>query len=112
MIVTLTALFAAVCMVEGNTTCVHPDGASYGLAGVTKAALVDYNDGVPPAERYTLKDMDDPAKARRVFASYTTLVCVRNHWSRTNRNRLRAWHPKGDTEDYVDRVMRLASGEE
>lgn len=102
----LAILFAIVRLLEGNIQGQHPDKVSYGPAGVTQGALTDVN--AAHGTHYTLKDMDDPAKALDVFDKYTVLVCQRKDWRVTPENRLRAWHPSHDPkDDYVERGLNL-----
>ena len=108
MAMTVATLFAAVCLKENPNGIkgVHPDHVSYGVAGVTQGCLDDLR-RVHPYVTYTLKDMDDPAKAAHVFKLYTDLRCTVKHLDPTPVNRLRVWHPTGNTDQYIDDVIAL-----
>jgi len=104
---TLMALFLAVCQVENPNHIKgrHPDGVSYGVAGVTARCLTDVNKETGLG--YTLAEMDNPAKAYLVFAAYTELRCRVKKLEPTNRNRLLVWHAASDPaeqERYIKAV--------
>ena len=113
MTVTIAQLFAAVCLLENpkGIRGVHSDGVSYGVAGVTQGALDDVNAFLKQPGYYTLGSMDDLKEAARVFELYTQIVCLRKHLPLTPENRLRAWHPVGGTEEYVERVLNMVKEE-
>lgn len=108
--ITVLQLFAAVCMLENPTGIkgVHPDGVSYGVAGITQSALNDVN--ANRKVKFTLADMDEPALAMIVFDEYTKLRCAAKKLSFSPENRLRVWHP--GSEEYVERVINLCERQE
>jgi len=104
---TLMALFLAVCALENPKQIrgVHPDGRSYGVAGITAGCLQDVN--AHCRTNYRLSDMDSPALAYEVFDQYTDLRCMVKHLEPTNRNRLLVWHAARDpaeNERYIRAV--------
>jgi len=106
---TLMALFLAVCAVENPKQIrgVHPDGRSYGVAGITAGCLQDVN--AHCRTNYRLSDMDSPALAFEVFVKYTDLRCMVKHLEPTPENRLRVFHAATDEREqirYVARVLR------
>jgi len=116
---TLMALFLAVCQVENPNHIKgrHPDGVSFGVAGVTAGCLQDVNEHY--RTNYRLSDMDSPALAFEVFVKYTDLRLMVKHLEPTNENSLRVWHAARDPaeqERYIRSVEaeieKAASGKE
>ena len=107
-IIGIVALFNAVCTVEGNRQGWHPDGVSYGPAGITQGCLDELRKEPRWKHNWTLADMDNPACALEVFTTYTAMICRRHKDEVTPRNRLHYWHPFD--RDYAERVMNLAEG--
>lgn len=106
-LITAAQVFAAICMMENPTDIrgVHPDGVSYGVAGITQPCLNLANEIL--RTDWSLADMDNRTKSYKVFKAYTKRMCSSYGWSFLAENMLRVWHP-GD-QDYVDRGLALAT---
>lgn len=114
MEITLAALFVAVCMVENPKWIKgrHPDGVSYGVAGVTAGCLTDVN--AAAGTNYRLSDMDDKALAYAVFVAYTELRCRVKNLYPTVESRLRVWHgatSAAETDRYIKAVLEKVEKE-